>query len=511
MIVNNKNQEQLKKQQTVQQTPAAVQQPQQAAQPQQAQTQQQPIQVMQGVTAGTAEKLQQAQAGYQPTAEATAAQQALQALQLQKPQGYTSKYSGQLEDILQQLQGGQKFTYNVNDDAYFQSLKDTKTQLAKQAAMDTMGNAVALTGGYGNSAAQSVANQAYQNSLLSLYDDAQRGYELALQRYQMEQQGLGDQFNRMLQLEGLDYDRYRDTVGDYEREREYLTGRADTETERAREDWRYNLDYLTQLAQIENADYRNEQERQEAIRQFEQQYALQQEQLDWQKDIDQRNYDRDVLENDRNYEQQLAQFQWQKDVDQRNYDRDVLESDRAYELSQKQLEESIRQFNESLNWDKMSADQKYAAEYALMILQNGEMPSDEMLAAAGLSAEDAEKLKAQLATVGGGGGSGKAPTYYVDIAGNYYTQNKDGSYTQVDPKNVNPNGKEDLSKMTQLTATNAVTNAWSQAAGKQQAQKEQATAEQTDGTQRQQSDTEKAMLNTVKSTDWKKLLLGKKD
>ena len=507
MIVNNRNQEQLKKQQTVQQMPAAVQQPQQAAQPQQAQTQQ-PIQVMQGVTAGTAEKLQQAQAGYQPTAEATAAQQALQALQLQKPQGYTSKYSGQLEDILQQLQGGQKFTYNVNDDAYFQSLKDTKTQLAKQAAMDTMGNAAALTGGYGNSAAQSVANQAYQNSLLSLNDDAMRGYELALQRYQMEQQGLGDQFNRLAQMENQDYGRYRDTVGDYEREREYLTGRADTETERAREDWRYNLDYLTQLAQIENADYRNEQERQEAIRQFEQQYALQQEQLRWQQDIDQRNYDRGVLESDRNYDQQLAQFQWQKDVDQRNYDRDVLESDRAYELSQKQLEESIRQFNESLNWDKMSAEQKYSAELVMAILQNGQMPSDEMLAAAGLSAEDAQKLMAQLVTTaGGGGGNGKAPTYYVDIAGNYYTMNKDGSYTQVDPKDVNPNGREDTSKINDITGQN-LRNTWTAASNAQadaKAQEEATQAKQQKAADREKKESRENIRQLLKDVDISKL------
>ena len=618
MITNNRNQEELKRQQTAQQTPAAVQQTQQQA-PAQGQNQ-----VMQGVTDNTRQKLQQAQKGYQPTEQATAANQALQSILNQKPQGYTSKYSGQLENILQQLQNGQKFNYNVNDDAYFQSLKDTKTQLAKQAAMDVMGNAAALTGGYGNTAAQGAANQQYQQSLLSLNDDAMNAYQLALQRFQMEQQGLGDQFNMLAQLEGQDYNRYRDTVGDWEREREYLTNRADVETERGREDWRYNLDYLTQLAQIENADYRNEQERQEAIRQFEAQYALQQEQLRWQQDVDQRNYDRDVLvndrnydrsvlesdrnydrsvlesdrayeqameqlrwqqamdernfdrsvlesdrnydraamesdrnfdrnvlesdrayeqaleqlrwqqaadernynrdvlesdrnyarstmesdrnydrgvlESDRNYEQALEQLRWQQNTDQRNFDRDVLESDRsyglqknqqdwqqsvdqrnyerdvlesdraydlqknqqdwqkavdernynrevlesdrAYALQKDQIEESKRQFNESLDWDKLSAEQKTSAQYALAILESGSMPSDDLLQAAGLSAEDAEKLKAQTETTGGTGGGGTR--YYVDEYGNIYKL-KDGKYIAADKKDIKPSDTFDMS------------------------------------------------------------------
>ena len=605
MITNIKNQEELKKQQVM---PAGAQQ----------QNAQQPIQVMQGVTEGTRQKLQQAQAGYQPTQEAAAANQALQSLQAQKPQGYTSKYSGQLEGILNELQG-KKFSYDLNGDAFFQSMKDTQTQLAKQAAMDTMGMAAGLTGGYGNSAAQAVANQAFQQALLPLYDRGMDAYNLALQRFQIEQQGMGDQFNRLAQLEGQDYGRYRDTVGDWERERDYLTGRADVETERGREDWRYNLDYLTQLAQIENADYRNEQERQEAIRQFEAQYALQQEQLRWQQEADQRNYDRGVLESDRDfdrramesdrnfdrsvmesdrdyerameqlrwqqeadqrnydrdvlvsdrdydrgvresdraydrgvlesdraYEQALEQLRWQQNTDQRNFDRDVLESDRgydfqkkqfgwqqevdkrdydrsvlesdraydlqknqqdwqkevnqrdydrsvtesdrAYELQKAQMDENTRQFNESLNWDKMTADQKYNAELAMAILQNGQMPSDEILAAAGLSAEDAQKLMAQMETTGGGGGgtgSGKKPTYYVDIAGNYYTTDKNGNYVPVSKKDVDPNGLEDRSKILDITSKN-LANTWTDAS---QAQADQKAKAQENATRLEQQRT----------------------
>lgn len=390
-----------------------------AAAPQQ--TQQQPIQVMQGVTQGTQQKLQQAQTGYQPTDAATQAQLALQNLQNQKPQGYSSKYGAQLEGILDQLKNS-KFNYSLNGDAFFQSLKDSQIQQAKQASLDAMGQAAGLTGGYGSSAAQAVGHQAYQQALLPLNDRAMDAYNLALQRFQMEQQGLKDQFGMLGQLENNAYGQYRDTVGDWTQERDYLTGRADTEEERGYNRYLQDLDYYTRLAQIENADYRSEQERQEAIRQFQMQY-----------DADQ------------------ARFNWQKETDQRDYDRGVLESDRNYAMNQQQMQEQIRQFNESLDWDKMSAQQKYAADYALMMLQNGQMPTEEMLEAAGLSAEDAKKLLAQPASGGSGGGT----LYYIDGKGNPYKE-VNGKYQYVDPSTLKPGDRFDGSKAKDIAIYNAV-------------------------------------------------------
>lgn len=356
----------------------------------------QPINVMEGVTDATRTKLGQAQAGYQQTSAAQQAQAALQQLQAQKPQGYTSKYGAQLEGILQELQG-KKFNYSLNGDAFFNALKDSKMQAAKQASLDAMGQAAGLTGGYGNSAAQLAANQVYQQNLLSLNDDAMDAYRLALQQFQMEQQGMGDQFGRLLQMENADYGKYRDTVSDFNTERGYLTDLYNTEEERGYNRYMNDLDYYTKLAQIENADYRSEQERQEAIRQFNE------------------------------------QFNWQKETDQRNYDRSVLESDRNYALQQQQLQEQIRQFEASLDWDKMSAQQKYAADYAMQILAMGQMPGDELLKAAGLSAEDAEKMKAKLSSGGGGGGR---KTYFTDGQGNFFTTDGKGNYTAVDPSQI---------------------------------------------------------------------------
>lgn len=392
----------------------------------------QQIQPMQGVTAGTQQKLNRLEQGYQPGQQAQDASAALQQLIAQKPQGYTSKWGGQLEGILQQLQGS-KFNYDLNGDAFFQSMKDNQVQLAKQASMDVMGRAAGLTGGYGNSAAQSAAHQAYQQGLMNLNDKALDAYSLAMQKFQMEQQGLKDQFGMVGQMEAQDYDRYRDQMGDFNAERDYLTGRYDTETERGRDQYNRDLNYYLQRAQIENADYRNEQERQEAIRQFEMQYAADQD-----------------------------RFNWQKDVDQRDYDRGVLESDRNYALNQQQMAEQIRQFNESLDWDKMSSQQKYAADYALAILQNGQMPSEELLTAAGLSAEDAQKLMAKIAS-GGGYTPKKTTTGGMTVLDamerDYILDPKNAAQILQYSKDANAKYVNDTLNKGQLPSANAVQNA----------------------------------------------------
>ena len=74
---------------------------------------------------------------------------------------------------------------------------------------------------------------------------------------------------------------------------------------------------------------------------------------------------------------------------------------------QANLDETKRQFDASLDFDKMTHDQKYAYQTAMAILENGQMPSEELLMAAGLSAEDAAKLMAQIEASGGGSGGQK--------------------------------------------------------------------------------------------------------
>lgn len=82
------------------------------------------------------------------------------------------------------------FSYDFNADALYQQYKDRYIQQGKMAMQDAMGQAAAMTGGYGNSYAATVGNQAYQQSLQQLNDVIPELYKLAYDRYNQEGQDM---------------------------------------------------------------------------------------------------------------------------------------------------------------------------------------------------------------------------------------------------------------------------------------------------------------------------------
>lgn len=105
-------------------------------------------------------------------------------------------YIEQLNSLYDQIMNRKPFQYDLNGDLLYRQMADQYTQLGQQAMRDTMGQAAALTGGYGNSYAQQVGNQAYQQYLTALnqqipdlYDRAYNVYnndmDWLLQQYQM--------------------------------------------------------------------------------------------------------------------------------------------------------------------------------------------------------------------------------------------------------------------------------------------------------------------------------------
>lgn len=266
-------------QQAAQQAPSAQIAQQQ---PQQAQQQYTPYTGLQGISSQTADNMGRLQSGYQQSAAVTAAQQALQSLQDTRPGAYNSRYNQQLDQILQKITNPQQFKYSFDGDALFKNYADRYVQQGKQASLDAMGQAAGLTGGYGNSYGQMVGQQTYDQYLQGLYDKGMDLYDRAWQRYQAEQNGLLDQFNVLSQADQTDYGRYRDTVGDWNQERGYLTDRADTEADRDYNRYANELNYWTGMGQAENAGYMQQQQFDEQQRQFDAQLAENQRQWDQQ-------------------------------------------------------------------------------------------------------------------------------------------------------------------------------------------------------------------------------------
>lgn len=123
--------------------------------------------------------------------------------------GYSSQWQSQLEGTIGKILDRKDFSYDLNGDALYQQYKDRYIQGGKMAMMDTMGQASALTGGYGNSYAQGVSQQAYQGYLQGLNDRIPELYQLALDRYDREGDALYRRYSLLGAQEGQDYDRYQ--------------------------------------------------------------------------------------------------------------------------------------------------------------------------------------------------------------------------------------------------------------------------------------------------------------
>jgi hypothetical protein len=142
---------------------------------------------------------------------------------LQKPVQQPSQWEQSLNDITNKILNREKFTYDLNGDALYQQYKDMYTTQGKMAMMDTMGQAAAMTGGYGNSYAQTVGQQTYQGHLQQLNDRIPELYKLALDKYNSEGNELYNQYGLLSDREATEYGRHRDDVSDFYNDRSYLT------------------------------------------------------------------------------------------------------------------------------------------------------------------------------------------------------------------------------------------------------------------------------------------------
>lgn len=120
------------------------------------------------------------------TALSTPAQQAKQALDAHAANGPGDFVFGEqaLLDMAQQAyRDREAFAYDPNADAMYRYYKDSHTAQGRKAMEDTMGVAMAKTGGYSNTYAQLVGQQAYGEHLEKLGDVSQKLYELAYEKY----------------------------------------------------------------------------------------------------------------------------------------------------------------------------------------------------------------------------------------------------------------------------------------------------------------------------------------
>lgn len=196
----------------------------------------------------------------------------LKQLEGTKPGEYESRWNEALLGVMEQLKNREEFRYDMNSDALYQQYRDSYIRQGQLAMMDTMGQAAALTGGYGNSYAQNAGQQAYQGYLQELNSLGMEFYQLALDRYVAEQERLEGQYDMYAQQEQLDYDRYRDGVSDWNSSYDQAYGAYRDSVED--DQWLQALRYQMERDRI--ADSQWQQEFDEDRRRYDQEWALEQ-------------------------------------------------------------------------------------------------------------------------------------------------------------------------------------------------------------------------------------------
>lgn len=96
----------------------------------------------------------------------------------------------ELERLYAAITGRHAFSYDPASDPVYNSYAQSYRRRGRLAMRDTMGQAAALTGGYGSSYAQSVGQQQYDSYLQSLGEALPELYGMAWQRYNAESDAL---------------------------------------------------------------------------------------------------------------------------------------------------------------------------------------------------------------------------------------------------------------------------------------------------------------------------------
>lgn len=165
-------------------------------------------------------------------------------------------YGEALKEQLNKINNRPKFSYDLNADALYQQYKDQYINQGRLAMQDAMGQASALTGGYGNSYAATVGNQAYQSYLTQLNNVVPELYQMAYTKYNQEGQDLKDVYNILQNQYNTEYGEYRDKVADWNTEAARLTDAYNNERNFDYAQFSSNRDYYAnQYNNERNYDY----------------------------------------------------------------------------------------------------------------------------------------------------------------------------------------------------------------------------------------------------------------
>ena len=147
---------------------------------------------------------------------------------------YTPSYDDQLSELYNRIIGRGPFQYDLNQDPFYQQYRTQAIDTGRLAMMDSMGQAAALTGGYGSSYGAQVGQQQYDAYLRALNEQVPEFYNSAYNRWLNEGNELESQYNLTRTMANDEYNRYQDQLSDYYRQLDLATDRENTLYNRGR-------------------------------------------------------------------------------------------------------------------------------------------------------------------------------------------------------------------------------------------------------------------------------------
>ncbi|MBQ3527522.1 MAG: hypothetical protein IJA52_03095 [Clostridia bacterium] len=196
--------------------------------------------------------LERAAAGYVPeesyivsgkpasiSGEVSGARDKYEAWEAKRPAEYRERYAKEIQSLLSSL-SGMSFDYDPESDPVFKLSRDEAVRRGRLAMEDAIGKAAALSGGYANSYAASVGQQAFAGELGAINELIPELYEAAYDRYENERDSLSESIKLLSSLEDEEFGRYTDMMKQYFDEGELL---FDNYAALSKEEYDRYLDY----------------------------------------------------------------------------------------------------------------------------------------------------------------------------------------------------------------------------------------------------------------------------
>ena len=139
-----------------------------------------------------------------------------------KPGAYQGTWDDQIQSMINSALMQPNFNYSAQMDPTYQVYEDRAKTQGRMAMKGAVGEGAAATGGYANTYAQQMGQEAYQQQMQQLNDMIPTLRDQAYQRYQDENARRQQTIDMLQTDEDRKYGMYRDDVSDYQQDLNYL-------------------------------------------------------------------------------------------------------------------------------------------------------------------------------------------------------------------------------------------------------------------------------------------------